>query len=69
MEILDTRNDLSNQTPLFPMSDKDRERLVRLETEGIANEKRIARLEKILMSGVGVVVVAVALAVLALVLK
>lgn len=69
MERPDTSNDLSNQTPLFPMSESDRERLVRLETEGIAYDKRIARLEKALMWAVALIVGGVILAVLALVLK
>lgn len=68
METPDTKTGLIDQ-PLFPMSETDRERLVRLETEGKAYEKRIARLEKLVMSGVGVIVVTVLLAGLALVLK
>ena len=49
MEALATTEGFSNQTPLFPMSESDRERLVRLETQVLAYDKRIARLEKVIM--------------------
>lgn len=62
MEAPATTEGPSNQTPLFPMSESDRERLVRLETQGKAYDKRLARIEKILMSFVGMILAIVIMA-------